>query len=89
MKTGSELLTIFGLTVNREWLTVNCYFMKITTATSSVICDFDNDGSDSLLQTAHYSTLLRETSILRELVPSACHIRILCIEDSLENYPEV
>ena len=39
---------------------VNCYFIKITIATSSVICDFDNDGSDGLLQTAHYSTLLRD-----------------------------
>ena len=40
--------------IGKEWLTVNCYFVKI----ASVMCDFDGDGLDGLLQTAHYSTLL-------------------------------
>ena len=43
--------------------------MKIAIATSSVICDFDDNGSDGLLQTGHYSTLLWETSILRGMCP--------------------
>ena len=47
-----------------------------------MICDFDNDCSKGLLQTAFYSNLLtdNERRVSLKNVPSACHERICVLK---------